>query len=240
MRFLACIQYDGSDFYGFQRLNNERSVQNELERVLTKINKDGVIVKGAGRTDRGVHAKAQMCHFDLNINITEIGLKKAMNSLLPSDVYVNYIKSVDNDFHARFLVKKKVYTYVINMGEYDAINDKYLYNYSHKLDIKLMRKAAKMLIGAHSYKAFVSGERGSYNSIIYNIKFKVDKDKLYISFIGTSFYRYMVRNLVGVLIMVGSNKLNLVTLKRMLSTGERLINYITVPSNGLYLEDIEY
>lgn len=240
MRFLACIQYDGSNFYGFQRLNNERSVQKDLERVLTKINKDYVLVKGAGRTDRGVHARAQMCHFDLNINITENGLKRAMNSLLPSDIYVNYVKCVNDDFHARFLVKKKIYTYVINMSEYDAINDKYLYNYCHNLDIKLMRKAAKILVGAHSYKAFVSGERENYNSIINNIKFKVYKEKLYISFMGTSFYRYMVRNLVGALIMVGSKKLDLETLKYMLNSGERLVNYMTVPSSGLYLENIEY
>lgn len=240
MRFLACIQYDGSNFFGFQRLNNNRSVQKELEKVLTKINKKDVIVKGAGRTDRGVHAKSQMCHFDLDINIDERGLKKAMNSLLPNDIYVNDIKKVNSDFHARFLVTKKVYSYHINMGQYDAIKDKYLYNYCQKLDVKLMKKAAKIFIGAHSYKAFVSGERENYNSIIYDIRLNVLNDKLVISFIGTSFYRYMIRNLVGALIMVGSRKLDLDTLKCMLDSGKRLVNYLTVPSNGLYLEKIEY
>ena len=89
MRYLASVSYDGSDFFGFQRLNNERSVQKEIERALTKINKSIVEIKGAGRTDRGVHALDQKCHFDLDINISENGIKQALNSLLPRDVYIN-------------------------------------------------------------------------------------------------------------------------------------------------------
>ena len=83
MRYLITISYDGSKYYGFQRLNNERSVQKEIERALTKINKSKVEIKGAGRTDRGVHALDQKCHFDLDINISENGIKQALNSLLP-------------------------------------------------------------------------------------------------------------------------------------------------------------
>jgi len=240
MRYLASIQYDGALFYGFQRLKNNRSVQLELEKVLKKINKSEVLVKGAGRTDRGVHAKEQMCHFDLDINITENGLRLAMNSMLPNDIHVNYVKQVRDDFHARFLVTKKIYTYVINLGEYEAIKDKYLYNYCRKLDIKKMKKAAKVLIGKHSYKAFVSGMRDNYDSQIYNIKLKIIKRKLYISFIGTSFYRYMVRNLVGALISVSEGKLSLIDLEKMIKTGEKKYTYMTVPPNGLYLDYIEY
>lgn len=240
MRFLASVSYDGSNFYGFQRLNKNRSVQKELEKVLTKINKSPVIVKGAGRTDRGVHALDQKCHFDMDIKINEIGLKKALNSMLPSDIYINSVKCVSDDFHARFLVKKKTYYYVINLGNYDVINDKYLFNYCQKLNVKAMKIALKVFIGKHSYKAFVSGERENYNSIIYNIKLKREKNKLIIQFIGTSFYRYMIRNLVGALLLVGNNKISANDLKDMLVTGEKKINYVTVPSNGLFLKSIEY
>lgn len=239
MRYLASIQYDGSNFFGFQRLKSNRSVQLELEKVLKKINKKEVLVKGAGRTDRGVHAKAQMCHFDLDINISITGLKSAMNSMLPSDIYVNDIRVVDSDFHARFLVKKKIYTYVINVSEYDAINDKFLYNYCKKLNIKILKKAVKILIGKHSYKAFVSGNRDNYDSQIYDIKIKKLNNKIFISFVGTSFYRYMVRNLVGALIAVSEGKLGLDDLIYMITTGEKK-SYMTVPSNGLYLDNIEY
>lgn len=239
MRFLASISYDGSNFYGFQRLNEERSVQRELEMALTKINKSKVTVKGAGRTDRGVHALDQKCHFDLDININEEGLKKALNSLLPSDIYINNIQTVNKDFHARFMVKKKIYYYIINMGKYDVIKDKYLYNYGKKLNIKKMRKAAKVLIGRHSYQAFVSGIRNNYNSEIYDINFKKRGNKLVIKFIGTSFYRYMVRNLVGALISVSNNKISINDLKEMINN-EKKMNYLTVPGNGLYLENVEY
>ena len=240
MRFLASIQYDGANFYGFQRLNKNRSVQRELESCLTKINKSEVVVKGAGRTDRGVHALDQKCHFDLDVKITKEGLKRGLNSILPNDIYVKKIDIVDNDFHARFMVKKKIYYYVINMGEYDVINDKYLYNYCTKLNIKKMKKASRVLKGKHSYQAFVSGVRDNYNSAIYDIQFKKSKEKLIIKFTGTSFYRYMVSNLVGALIAVSNNKIMINDLEEMIITGEKKINYLTVPSNGLYLEKIEY
>jgi len=240
MRFIASIQYDGANFYGFQRLNKNRSVQNEIEKVLTKLNKTKVFVKGAGRTDRGVHAKEQVCHFDLNINITEHGLKQAMNSLLPSDIYVNYIKIVDNDFHARFLVKEKTYQYVINVGEYNAIDNKYLYNYCRNIDILLIKKISKILIGKKSFKAFVSGERESYNSYLKKIKIKKKNNLIFITFIGTSFYRYMVRNMVGSLLAVSEGKITKEEFTAMVNTGNKIKNYLTVPSSGLYLENIKY
>ena len=170
MRYKASISYDGSKFYGFQRLKNKLNIQETLEKALTKINKSLVVVKGAGRTDRGVHAYNQMIHFDLNVNIPEDRLKNAINSLVEPHIHVNYCEKVDNNFHARFSVITKTYQYVINMGEFDALDDDYLYNYCHKLNIKKMKKASKLLLGFHSYKAFTSGERENYNSIIYKIK----------------------------------------------------------------------
>ncbi len=240
MRYLASVSYDGSSFYGFQRLKDHRSVQEEIEKVLAKIDKRSVTVKGAGRTDRGVHAKDQKCHFDMKLELDPNSLKKAMNSLLPDDIYINNCLVVDDYFHARFNVRKKIYTYVINMGERNVIYDKYLYNYCKKLDVKMMKIAAKKLVGAHSYKAFVAGDRENYNSLIYNIELKKRKDVLIVRFTGTSFYRYMVRNLVGALILVGSNKCGVRQITEMLDSGENIYHYTTVPSNGLYLEKIYY
>ncbi len=240
MRYLASISYDGSKFYGFQKLNNHRTVQNELENILTKINKSYVSVKGAGRTDRGVHAFGQCVHFDLNINIDVDHLKEAMNSLLHKSIYVNYCKEVSDDFHARFDCLEKTYQYVINLGEYDPIDNDYIYNYNYELNIRKMRKATKYLIGAHSYKAFTSGERENYNSIISNINIKKKKDILLLTFKGKSFYRYMIRNMVGCLILIGENKQEPELIKDMLEKNKKITNYITVPANGLYLVDIKY
>ena len=103
-----------------------------------------------------------------------------------------------------------------------------------------MKKAAKLLLGFHSYKAFTSGERENYNSIIYKIKFTKKKDILVITFIGKSFYRYMVRNLTGALIKIGEEKADVESIKEMLEKEKNTTGYTTAPSNGLYLVDITY
>lgn len=238
MRCLASVSYDGSKFFGFQRLNNHLTVQGELERVLERIVKEKVEVKGAGRTDRGVHAYSQGVSFDLKHDIPLDGLKRAMNSLLCDYVYVNRIEEVDDDFHARFRAKKKVYEYRINLGEYNPVLNDYIYNYGKSLNIKKMKEASRLLVGAHSFKAFTSGDRDNYNSIIYSISFKKDKDVLVIRFEGKSFYRYMVRNLVGTLINVGSGKFTISDVKKMLEGENR--QYQTVPACGLYLIKVFY
>lgn len=240
MRYLIKISYDGSKFFGFQRLKGKKTVQGELEKVLTKINKTIVVVKGAGRTDRGVHAYDQGVSFDLNINITTEGLKSAMNSLLDSSIHVNDCMVVDDEFHARFDVKLKTYEYIINIGDYDPIINDYVYNYNRDLDIKAMKKASKYLVGIHNFEAFTSGERESYNSIIYKITITKKKDLIYIKFIGKSFYRYMVRNMVGALMSVGMKKNNPDCIKELLANRNKTINYTTVPANGLYLTKVEY
>lgn len=240
MRYLISVSYDGSKLYGFERQPNKLTVQGELERVLSKIGKKEVLIKGAGRTDRGVHARDQKAHFDLDIDIKPEGLKRAMNSMLDSSVYVNYAKVVNDDFHARFDVSKKIYEYKINLGEYDPIINSFCYNYNRKLNVSAMKRAAKYLIGMHSYEAFTAGERESYNSIIYKIVFKKDKDILTIKFEGKSFYRYMVRNLVGALMIVGEGKEKPEVIRDMIKTRKKVKPYVTVPANGLFLMKVDY
>ena len=240
MKYLITVSYDGSKYYGFQRLNDLPSIQKELEDALSVINKDKVYVKGSGRTDRGVHAIGQRCHFELKCDIPCERLINAINSLLSNYVRVLDCIKVNDDFHARFSVKKKIYKYIINMGKYDVIKEDYLYNYCKKLDIKSMKRASKYLIGKHSYKVFVSGDRDNYNSEIYKIIFKKEKDILTITFEGKSFYRYMVRNMVGALLLVGCGKISIEEFKNMIDSDENKYTYITAPSNGLYLESVEY
>jgi len=240
MRFLVNVCYDGSKYHGFQKLKQHKTVQGELEKVLTKLNKTMVVVKGAGRTDRGVHALGQIIHFDLNIDIDEESLKMGINSLLDSGIYVNYCQQVSDDFHARFDAVEKTYEYVINLGEYDPLINDYVYNYCRPLKVNLMRKAAKYLEGLHSYKAYVTGKRESYDSVIRQIKIKKRGEILVIRFIGTSFYTHMVRNMVGALLLVGQNKIKSECVGEMLVKGHNIYNYATVPSAGLYLINIKY
>ena len=239
MNYVIEISYDGSKFFGFQRLNEEVSVQKVLEEALTKINKQTVEVKGAGRTDRGVHANGQCVSFKLDVDINEIGLKRALNSLVKPYIYVRDVKVVEEDFHARFSVKKKTYIYKINLGEFNPQIEDYVYQSEYKLDIEKMRKVADLYLGVHDFHNFVSGEREDSTCIVYDIKFNQDGDILNIEFEGKSFYRYMVRNLVGMMIEVGRGKEDISKVKEMLETTENKPGY-TAPANGLYLEKIEY
>lgn len=239
MNYLMTISYDGSKFWGFQRLNEENSVQKCLENALSKINKKEVVVKGAGRTDRGVHANGQCVSFKLDIKIENDGLKKALNSILKPYIYVKKIEFVDDDFHARFNVLRKKYIYKINLGEYNPLLSDYVYQTEYKLDIKKMREVADLYLGVHNFHNFVSGERNDSTAIIYDIEFIREGDILNISFIGKSFYRYMVRNLVGMMIEVGRGKEEIVKVVEMLESTDEINGY-TAPACGLYLDKIEY
>lgn len=240
MRYILDISYDGSKFYGFQRQKDKRTVQLELEKVLSKILKDTIVVKGAGRTDRGVHAHHQMVHFDSKLEIEPYRFRKIINDRVKPNIFINKCEVVNNNFHVRFDTLKKVYLYKINLGEFDPIQDEYLYNLNHNLDICRMKQFSKYLLGEHSYRYFVSSKRDNYDSNIYDIDIKVNNSILDITFTGKTFYTYMVRNLVGFLIEVGKGKYLLNDFDSIFSNIEQNKSYVCVPSNGLYLEEIIY
>ena len=239
MYYLIRIAYDGSKFYGFQRLSKNNSVQKVIEDALTVINKKKVVVKGAGRTDRGVHALDQCVSFKLDVLLSKEGLRKALNSLIEPYIYVKEVIEVDKDFHARFSVLKKQYLYKINLGEYNPLLSDYIYQSKYKLDINKMKEVARLYIGIHDFSNFVSGERENNKCIIYDINFMESNNILEIRFLGKSFYRYMVRNLVGMMIEVGRGKDDISKVKDMLNSNTINPGY-TAPASGLYLEKIEY
>lgn len=240
MRYLITIEYDGTYFYGFQRLIGKRSVQGEIENCLSIINKDLVIIKGAGRTDKGVHAYGQRASFDLKYDIPVNNLRRALNSLLPRDIYIKDCIRVSDDFHARFNVKRKTYVYHINMGPYDPLLNNYCYFYNYEINMIKLKRCAKLFLGVHHFDNFVSGSRNNAEAIIYNIEIKKHKNEIEITFIGKSFYRYMVRNLVGAMLDVASNKASLDEVKNMIISYQIPKNLSCAPASGLYLMDIQY
>lgn len=240
MKYLISIEYDGSKFYGFQRLNEKPTIQNSIEEALSIINKSPVEIKGAGRTDRGVHAKNQKASFDLSINIDEEHLKMALNSLIKPYIYVTDVKIVDNDFHARFNVVKKEYIYKINIGEYNPLKVDYELQINRELNIEKMMSVANIFLGIHEFNNFVAGDRDNYECIIYDIEFELKEKLLEIKFIGKSFYRYMVRNLVGAMLDVEKEKNTLEDIKYALDNPNIDKRFSTAIPNGLYLNKIEY
>lgn len=240
MRYLMKVSYDGSGFYGFQRLNDYRTVQKVLEEALGVINKGEVLVKGASRTDKGVHAYGQMIHFDIDYDIPADRLMYAVNRILDNDIRVLDCKKVGNDFHARFNVKRKKYVYKINLGDFDCLKSRYFLQVYGKLDIDKMRECAKVFLGCHDFRNFVAGERNNYLMCVEDIKFNMSNDILEIEFLGKSFYRYMVRNMVGAMLEVGMHKKEICDVSKMLDDYMVKMQMIMAPACGLYLMDIEY
>ncbi len=234
------VSYDGSGFYGFQRLNDYRTVQKVLEEALGVINKGEVLVKGASRTDKGVHAYGQMIHFDIDYDIPADRLMYAVNRILDNDIRVLDCKKVGNDFHARFNVKRKKYVYKINLGDFDCLKSRYFLQVYEKLDIDKMRECAKVFLGCHDFRNFVAGERDNYLMCVEDIKFNMNNDILEIEFLGKSFYRYMVRNMVGAMLEVGMHKKEICDVSKMLDDYMFKKQMMTAPACGLYLMDIEY
>ena len=243
MRYLITVSYDGSKYAGYQKQLDVNTIQTELENALTRLNDNKFTsVVASGRTDRGVHAINQKAHFDLDISITPDKLKMALNSMLPDDIYIKDAKEVDDSFHARFNVKSKEYIYKINLGEYNPIEKDYVYQYSNKLDIDSMKNAIKYFIGIHNFKSFVAADdiRDNYEREIMSADINVDNDIVTISFIGTGFLRYMVRNMVGLLIEIGEGKRKAEDVLSILEKEDRKASGKTAPACGLYLKNVNY
>ena len=164
----------------------------------------------------------------------------AVNRILDNDIKVLNCKKVGNDFHARFNVKRKKYVYKINLGDFDCLKSRYFLQVYGKLDIDKMRECAKVFLGCHDFRNFVAGERNNYLMCVEDIKFNMSNDILEIEFLGKSFYRYMVRNMVGAMLEVGMHKKEICDVSKMLDDYMVKMQMITAPACGLYLMDIEY
>ena len=242
-RFLINFSYDGSNYNGYQKQKDLNTIQGRMEDALKYINnKKNTKFSSSGRTDAGVHAINQYGHADINVNITEYKLKRALNSLLPEDIYVKSVKKVDNEFHSRYNVKKKEYIYKINVGDYNPIERKYIYQLGKKLNIDKMNNALKYIIGTHDFKYLSSNEIKEKNTIrtIYNAIIKKKGDYIEISLVSNGFLKYMVRIIVGILIQIGLEKYEDIEMKNIL-IGKCKTNYKKIaPAQGLYLKDVKY
>ena len=243
MRFLIKFSYDGTNYSGFQAQKGLDTIEERLNIALTKINNGKkTTITATGRTDKGVHALSQYGHCDIDVNITEKKLKKAMNSNLPEDIHVIDTTIVEDNFHARYNVKEKTYKYILNTKEYNPVERNYVFQYNHELDVEAMKDAIKCFIGKHDFRAFVTDNKEKENCIreITKTSIKEDKGKIIFTFTGDGFLRYQVRNMVGILIRVGENKLSPKDVDKILKSKDRTKSGKTAPSEGLYLVDVKY
>lgn len=244
MRFLITLSYDGSNYMGYQNQPGLHTIQEQIEYALTKINNGKrTTFTSSGRTDKGVHAKMQCGHADLDVTITEYKLKRAMNSNLPSDIHVINTQIVSDSFHARYNVVEKTYEYYINTGEYNPLQRNYVFQYNYHLNVEKMQEGIKYLLGKHDFRSFVTENKDKENCIriISTATLeRINDDIIKFTFTGNGFLRYQIRNMVGILIRVGEEKEPPLYVKEFLNRKDRSVGGKTAPSEGLYLTDIKY
>lgn len=234
------IAYDGSSFQGFQKQTNARTVEKSLSDSFMIIHKKPVKIIASGRTDRGVHALYQVCHFDSDLDITPASLKRAINARLPKDIRILELHQVSDDFHARFSAIKKTYQYVITT-EYNLF-DRNKETYIHyPLDVGLMKEAIKNFIGTHDFKGFASYVKKKPTvREIYEAKLETKDHHIIITFTGNGFLQYMVRRMVGVLIEIGRGKENISIIDEIFIKKDNSICGKTANPEGLYLKHVYY
>ena len=239
MRYLVNLSYDGSKFYGYQIQKGKKTVEGELEKVLSKIFNKKINTIGASRTDKDVHALSQYCHFDadkMDLN----RLAHSMNSMLDESIYIKKILKVDDKFHSRFSVIKKEYIYKINMGEYNPIEKDYVLQYNKKISKKLLDEFISKMNGKHNFKSFTSDkDKESYERVV-TIDYKIQNKILYLRFESSGFLRYMIRNIVGLLLDINEGKKSIADINKIFEAKNRTSLGLCADGVGLYLNKIEY
>ena len=242
MRLLFTLQYLGTRYAGWQRQENAIAVQQVVEEVLTKMFGAPIHVEGAGRTDSGVHARAQRAHADVPFEIGERGMILGLNDLLPRDIRITSIERAPDDFHCRFAAKTKTYVYQIWNGSVaDIFGWETHAHVAQRLDEKLMHDSAQCLVGKHDFRAFtvITPEVSSTCRTIESIEVTREGQAVRVRVRADGFLRYMVRRIAGSLIEIGRGKIESAALARALEPTFHEARW-TAPAKGLVLWEIAY
>jgi len=237
------IEYDGTNYFGFQKQKRHLSIQEELEKALTKLCNEKIKVISSGRTDSGVHAKAQVVNFKTTSNLRLLNIVKGLNSLLPNDIAATSARFVSLDFHSRFSAIGKIYRYQVwNSPIPSPLRRRFTYRYMFPLNFIKMRKGAKILIGKHDFKALTAKNRDKNNTIrtIKRIVISKRGKLITLTIEGDGFLYNMVRNIVGTLLLVGRGKLAVSYVRNILQSRDRAKAGPTAPPHGLTLIKVLY
>ncbi len=249
MNFKLTLQYEGTDFHGWQMQNDLRTVQGELTRVLSLIEGGEVVVHGSGRTDAGVHAEGQVASVKLQREISPEKLRAAINGNVERDLRILEVQEAGDDFHARFSACGKTYLYrVVNASVMSPFWNRYAHQEARRLNLEKMRSCAKLFLGEHDWTAFSSAqsEAGTRVRTITAVEVadKWDErgkcDLVELSITANGFLRYMVRSIVGSLLAVARNEVDEETISRAILTGERALAGQTASACGLTLRSVQY
>jgi len=243
VRIALGIEYAGTDFSGWQIQPNQRTVQGVLHKALSVVANEPIEVVAAGRTDTGVHALNQVIHFETSAIRNERNWLFGVNANLPADANVTWVRTVDDDFSARFSAEKRSYRYLIlNRRSRSAIHNKRMWWHYRPLDVERMQAAAELLTGHHDFSAFRASECQAHSPVktLDRITVTRHQDCIAVDVEAQSFLHHMVRNLVGVLVPIGEGSQPVVWAQQVLQSRDRAQGGITSPPQGLYLVDVKY
>lgn len=243
MRYILKVSYNGKNYSGFQIQNDKDTVQENIEKCLSTVCKEDVKIVSSGRTDAGVSAICQVCHFDVDKEIVTHKVVSYANVLLPSDIRVLEIYEGGKDFHARYSAKKKTYEYYFYIGMENAYYNQFAVHVARDLNIDDMIKGAKYIEGEKDFGSFCASNTDVKDKIrtVYKCEIINVNDNLYKLIIcGNGFLYNMVRIIMGTLVNVGLNKIRVEDLPSIIESKDRNKAGKTMPSKGLVLKNVEY
>lgn len=249
MNFKLTLQYDGTDFHGWQMQGELRTVQGELAKALSLIEGRAVVLHGSGRTDAGVHAEGQVASMHLQRSITPEKLRAAINGNVEKDVRVLESQVVDDEFHARYSALGKTYVYrIVNAPVISPFWLRYAHHDARPLDVDRMAEAAKLFVGAHDWTAFSSAQSDSETktrtiselTITKRCDERARSPIVEMTVSADGFLRYMVRSIAGTLMAVGRGEMDNELVLRAINEGDRSLVGATAPACGLTLVSVRY
>ncbi len=242
--FKLTIEYDGTNYHGWQRQPNGMSVQQAIETAVETMTRQKATLIGSGRTDAGVHALGQTANFTCETRLETGELQKGLNSLLPDDIVIRECLQVSSRFHARYDVKSKRYRYcILNHPLPAAIGRQYTWWIRSELDITAMQRAADLIVGEHDFKAFEASDSPRSHTRRHVLLAQWDRQtsgRISFDIAANGFLRYMVRNIVGTLVDVGRHKMTPADFQEVLNSLDRSRAGATAPARGLFLVAVTY
>lgn len=242
MRYFLTLAYNGTSFHGWQRQPNARSVQQELEEALSTLLRESITIVGAGRTDTGVHAKEMMAHFEANLSLeTEENLPYLLNRFLKEDIVIYSLDKVKADAHARFDAIARTYEY--HLGFQKNPFKQQLYYYFHQpVSLEKMNEAAKILLEYEDFEAFAKthSDVKTFLCKVTKAHWESTADGALFTITSNRFLRNMVRAIVGTLLEVGTGKIPVAEMHKIIKSKNRGEAGFSVPASGLYLTEIKY
>ncbi len=237
------VSYDGTAYHGWQCQPNVVTIQETLQIAIEKVTNQPVKLYGGARTDSGVHAQGQVVNFRSGSTIDVMSLTRAVNSLMPRDIRVREAREVPEDFHSRYSAKSKTYVYcILNAFINSPFYGKYAWHIPYTLDVRSMNETIGRVTGVRDFSAFKKKDETYRTTVRHMLRAGVKRRRefIYVVLKGTGFLRYMVRNIVGTLVLVGRGRLTDEGFGEIMDSGDRQKAGPTAPAHGLFLRKIEY